>query len=94
MGVSDQNVRHGFAAHRIEQCLGVCFVVRTGIDDRDLVLAHDITDGAGKGERARIVAENPPHFGTDLVDHAGFQRKIAIERDVVVVDHGACVAIS
>ena len=66
-------------------------IVGTGIDDRDLALAHDVTNGAGKGERTWIIAENPPHFGADLVDHAGFQRKIAVERDVVVFGHGASV---
>jgi hypothetical protein len=46
-------------------------------------------------KRARIVAENPPHAGTHFLDHAGLEREVAVERDVVVVGHGITwVAIS
>ena len=69
-------------------------IVGTGIDDRDLALAHNVTHRAGKGEGARIVAENPPHAGTDDLGHAGLQRKIAVERDVVVVGHVWCLAVN
>ncbi len=89
MGVGDQDMRHGLIADRIEQCRGVGLVVGAGIDDRDLALAHDVTHRAGEGERARIVAENSPHPGANFVGHAGLQRKIAVERDVVVFGHGA-----
>ena len=88
MGMGDQDMRHGLAAHRIQQRLGMRLVVGTGIDDRDLALAHDVTDRAGEGERARIVAQHPPHAGTRFVDDARLQREVAVERDVVVVGHG------
>jgi hypothetical protein len=87
MGMGDQNMRHRLAAHGVQQRLCVRLVVRSGIDDRDLALAHDVADRAGEGERARIVAENPPHAGASFVDHARLERKIAVERDVVVVGH-------
>ena len=88
MGVGDENMRHRLAAHGIEQRLGMRLVIGAGIDDRDVALAHDVADRAGEGERARIVAEHPPHAGPGFVGHAGFQREIAVEGDVVVVGHG------
>src|SRR6185436_19474258 len=69
-------------------------VVRPGIDDRDLALAYDVADRAGKGERARIVAENPPHAGAGFIDDAGLERKIAVERDVVVIGHLGVLALT
>ena len=88
MGVRDQNMRHGFPAHGLQQRRRVSRIVGAGIDDRDLAAADDVTDRAGEGERARIVAENPPHAGANFLDHAGLKRKIAVERDVVVIGHG------
>src|SRR4029453_12076781 len=71
MGMGDQDVRHGLAAHGVQQRLRMRLVVRTGIDDRDVALAYDVADRAGEGERARVVAENAPHTGTGLIDDAG-----------------------
>ncbi len=88
VGMGDQNMRHGLATHGIEQRLGVRLIVGTGIDDRDLALAHDVADRAGEGERARIVAQDAPHAGAGFVDDARLKREIAVERDVVVVGHG------
>src|SRR5262245_35905681 len=87
MGVRDQDMRYRLALDGIEQRLGMRLVVGTGIDDRDIALAHDVTDRAGEGERARIVAEDAPHAGTGFLDHAGLQGEIAIEGNVVVVGH-------
>src|ERR1700746_1013638 len=61
--------------------------VRAGIDDRDLPLAHDIAQRAGKGERARIVAEHAADAGYHLLDDTGLQGKVTVERDVVVIGH-------
>src|SRR5664279_5574790 len=91
--MGDEDVRHRLAAHGIEQCRRMGLVVGTGIDDRDLAAAYDVADRAGEGERARIVAENPPHAGTNLVDDTGAKRKATIERDVVVVGHGIPVGV-
>ena len=87
MGMGDEDMAHRLAAHGLEQRLGVRLVVGTGIDDRDLALADDVADRAGEGERARIVAEHAPHAGAGFLDDAGLERKIAVERDVVVVGH-------
>ncbi len=87
VGVGNEDMRHGLAAHGVQQRLGMRLVVRAGIDDRDLASAHDVADRAGEGERARIVAKHPPHAGPRLVDDAGLKRKVAVERDVVVIGH-------
>jgi hypothetical protein len=71
VGMGDHDMGHGLPAHRIQQRRGMGLVVRTGIDDRDLALAYDVTHRAAEGERARIIAENPPHPGADQIDHAG-----------------------
>src|SRR5260370_35973703 len=81
-------MRQGFPADGGEQRRRVGVVVGTGIDNRDLAAAYDVTHRAGKGERARIVAENPPRTGADFIDNTGLERKVAVERDVVVVGHG------
>ena len=73
MGMGDENMRHGLAAHGVQQRFRMRLVVRPGIDDRDLALAHDVADRAGEGERARIVAENPPHAGAGFIDDAGLE---------------------
>ena len=88
VGMGDQNMRHGLAAHGVQQRLGMRLVVGSGIDDRDLALANDVTDRAGEGERARIVAEDTPHAGTGFIDDTRLERKVAVERNVVVVGHG------
>ena len=91
MGMGDQDMRHRLAAHGIQQRLGMRFIIRAGIDDRDLALAHDVADRAGEGERARIVAEDPPHAGAGFIDDTRLEREVAVERDVVVVGHGGLV---
>jgi len=88
VGMSDQDMGHGLAAHRVEQRRRMRPIVGAGIDDRDLASAHDVADGTGEGERARIVAEDPAHAGPDFVDDAWTKRKVAIERDVVGISHG------
>ena len=88
MGMGDQNMRHGLAAHGVQQRFRMRLVIGAGIDDRDLALAHDVADRAGEGERARIVAEDPPHAGAGFIDDARLEREVAVERDVVVVGHG------
>src|SRR6185312_2821024 len=72
MGMGDDDMRHGLATHGIEQRLGVRLVIRAGIEDRDLVPADDVADGAGEGKRARIVTEHAPHARPYFLDDAGF----------------------
>src|SRR5438445_12505336 len=69
-------------------------IIGAGIDDRDLAPAYDVADGTSEGERARIVTEDSADPGADFVDDAGFERKVAIERDVVVVGHGGARVVS
>src|SRR5438045_4991755 len=88
MGVRDQHMRDGLAANRIEQRRRVLLIVGTGIDNRDLALPYNVTHRPGEGERAGVIAENPPNAGSHLVDYAGLERKVAVERDVIVVGHG------
>ncbi len=40
MGMGDEDMRHGLAAHRIEQRRDVRVVERAGIDDRDAAAAR------------------------------------------------------
>ena len=58
-----------------------------GIDDRDLAAADDVAQRALEGERARIVAQDAPHAGHDLLDHAGREVEGSVEGDVV--GHGS-----
>src|SRR3569833_2770360 len=80
-------MRHRLAAHGVEQRCRVCLIVRTGIKDRHLAPTDNITHRAREGERAGIIAENPPHAWNDFVHHAGLERKIAIERYLVAYRH-------
>ncbi|MGY3460664.1 hypothetical protein ACVWW5_006114 [Bradyrhizobium sp. LM3.4] len=91
VGVGDEDMAHRLAADSIEQRRRMRLVVRTGIDDRDVALADDVTDRAGESERARIATKHAPHTGADFLDDAGLQRKVAVERDVVVVGHGLLI---
>src|SRR6185369_15317713 len=88
MGMGDENMRYRLAAHGVEQRPGMRFVIRAGINDRDLALAHDVADRAGEGERARIIAEDAAHAWAGFIGDSGLEREVAVERDVVVVGHG------
>src|SRR5262245_36662584 len=44
VGMGYENVGDGLAAHRSEQRIDVGRIVRSGIDDRDLTSANDVTD--------------------------------------------------
>ena len=83
MGVGDEDVRHGLAAHRIEQRRDMGFVVRAGIDDRHLAAADDVAHRPLEGERARVVAQQAAHARRDLLDPAGRQVEALVESDVV-----------
>ena len=83
MRMGDQDMGHGLAAYRVEQCLHVRRIVRPRIDDRDLTAADDVAHRALERERARIVGENTPHAGCDLLGVSGRKIKASVERDVV-----------
>ena len=74
VGMGDQDMGHGLAPNGVKQRRRMRFIVGTGIDDRDLALADDVTHRPREGEGARIVAENSPHARTDFIDDAGLER--------------------
>ncbi len=83
MGMREQNVRHCFAAHRVEQGLRMSLVRGARIDDRDVAPADDVAHRSGEREGARIVAQHPPHARNHFVHHTGRERKIPVERNIV-----------
>jgi hypothetical protein len=76
-------MRHGLAAHGVEQRRDVARVVGAGIDDGDTPAPDDIAHRALERERARIVGEQPAHAGRDFLNLAGLEIERAIERNVV-----------
>ena len=83
MGMGDENVGYGFAAHRIEQRGNMGVVLRTGIDDRDLAAADDVAHRALEGERARIIGDDGAHAGRHVGGAAGHQIECLVVSDVV-----------
>src|SRR5262249_31050868 len=83
MGMSDDDVRHRLAAQGIKQRSRVAPIAGPRIDDRDLTAANDVAQRPLEGERARIVGEDAPHAGRDVVDNAGSEVEGAVEWDVV-----------
>ena len=83
MGMGDENVRDGFAAHGIEQRRDMGIVIGAGIEDRDFAAADDVTHRALEGERARIIGDHRAHAGRDLRHRVGLEIESLVERDVV-----------
>ena len=84
--VGHKNVRHSFAAHRIEQRRDVVVVERAGIDDGDMSAADDVGERPLERERARIVGKQPPHAWDDFLHHARCKVERLIEGNIVA--HG------
>src|SRR5438874_3472771 len=61
MRMGDEDVRHGLTAHGIEQRRDVLWIVRAGIDDRDLATPDDVADRSLEGERSWIVSDDAAH---------------------------------
>ena len=81
MGVGDEDVGDGLAAHRVEQRGDMGVVVGAGIEDRDFAAADDVAHRALEGERARIVGDDGAHARRHL-GGAGPAR----DRSLVVAD--------
>ena len=81
MGVGDENMRHGLAAHGVEQRGDMRGIVGAGIDDGDLAAADDVADRALEGERPRIVGHHPAHAGHRLVDRVGREIERSCRRE-------------
>ena len=91
MGVRDENVGHGLAAHRIEQRSHMGVVVRAGIDDRDFAAPEDVAHRALESERPRVVGDDCPHIRRHLFGGVGHKIERLIEWDVVA--HCGCHAL-
>jgi hypothetical protein len=84
MGVGDENMRHRFAAHGVEQRLDVGVIRRAGIDDGDLSAPDDVAHGTLERERAGIIRQQPAHARDDVLDHTGSKVESFVEADVVL----------
>ena len=84
MRVGDKDVGYSFAANRLKQRRDMRGIVGTGIDNRHLVAADDVTNCAFEGEWARIVRGNRPHAGTHLLDLIGRKSEALVEWNVVI----------
>ena len=83
MRMGDEDVGDGLTTNGAKQRAYVRLIQRTGIDDRDMAAADDVRDRPPERERARIVGEDPPHPGHDLLDFAGREIERLVERDIV-----------
>ncbi len=83
MGMGDEDMRHGLAAHRVEQGVDMRLIRRSGIDDGDVAAPEDVADGAFEGEWAGIVGKQAPHAGRDFLGLAGREIEALVEADVV-----------
>ena len=81
----DKDVRHGLAAHGIEQRRDVHGIVGPRIDDRDFAAPDDVADRPLEGERPRVVGDDAAHAGRDLLGAARLQLKSPVVRDVVAM---------
>ena len=83
MGVGDENMGDGLAAHRVEQRRDMGVVVGAGIEDRHLAAADDVADRALEGERARDCW--PPRRAPAAPPRrrSGLEIESFVERDVV-----------
>jgi hypothetical protein len=82
MGVRDEDMRHGFAAHGIEERRNMPSIVGTGIDDGYTSMTEDITHGPLKRERSWIVGDEAPDAGGRLIHNTGFEIETPIEWNV------------
>src|SRR5580658_4381229 len=83
MGVGDEDMRHRFAAHGVEQRRDMGVVVRPGIEDRHVAAADDVADRALERERARIVGGHRAHQRRHLFHPVGLEIERLVERDVI-----------
>ena len=82
VGVRDEDVRDGLAAHGLKERLDMGRRVRARIDDRDLPAADDVAAGAGEGVGPGIVGDDPAHERAHGDAGAGADREIEVEAEV------------
>ena len=66
VGVGDEYVGNGLAAHGLEQSGDMGVVVRPRIEDRDFAAADDVAHRTLERERSRIVGDDGAHAGRHL----------------------------
>src|SRR4051812_37651152 len=79
MGMSNEDVAHGLAADRREQCCQMLVIVGTWIDDRDFARSDDVARRALEGERPWIIGKHAPDERRQPVRAAGHCVESAIE---------------
>jgi len=82
MCMRDEDVRHRFAADRLEQRIDMTLIQRARIDDRDLATSDDAADRSLERERSAIVRHDPANSRSRLVHLTGSKRQILVERNV------------
>ena len=78
----DDDVGDRLAGDGAPQRLDMVGVVRAGVDHRDLALPHHVGVGAVKGERARVVADDPADAGRHGPGPPVFEPHLLAERNV------------
>jgi hypothetical protein len=84
MGVGDENMGDGLAAHGVKQRGDMGVVVGPGIEDRDFAAADDVAHRAFEGERAGIIGDDRADTRRNLAHPVGFEIEGLIEGNVVV----------
>ena len=79
MAMRDEDMSEALAPYRGGDRLQMPLVARARIDDGDLAAADDVAVGAEEGIRARIVGDDAPDAGRDLLGDAVVDILTAIE---------------
>ncbi len=83
MGVRHNDVGNALAAHGIENGLDMRLIVGTGIENDDVALTDDVSDGSGERERSGVWRNDAADQRRRLLAFAGRERKYFVEGDVI-----------
>ena len=83
VGVGDEYLGDGLAAHGVEQGGDMGIVVRPRIEDRDFAAADDVAHRPLEGERSRIVGDNGAHARRHFRSLARHEIERLVVADVV-----------
>ena len=81
MGVRDQDMRDGLAAHRVQHGIDMILLVGAGIDDRHLAVPDDGGAGALEGEGTGIAGDDATDVGRHLHRRAVVELEVPDERN-------------
>ena len=84
MGMGDEDVADGFAAHRVKQRRDMGVVVGAGIEDGDFAAADDVAHRALEGERPRIIGDHRAHAGRHVAHRVGCEIERLVEGQALV----------